>query len=53
MGKEIATLVDGVKNRGNYNINFSMEQYRLASGIYFCRLSAGKNMLTTKMILSK
>jgi hypothetical protein len=53
MGKEIATLVDGVKNRGSYNVNFSMEQYRLASGIYFCRLSAGKNMLTTKMILSK
>lgn len=53
MGKEIATLVDGVKNKGNYNINFSMERYHLASGIYFCRLSAGKNMLTTKMILSK
>lgn len=53
MGKEIANLFDGVKAKGNHNINFSMDQYHLASGIYFCRLSAGKNVVTTKMILSK
>lgn len=52
MGKEIATLVEGVKAKGDHNINFSMDQYHLASGIYFCRLSAGKNVVTTKMILS-
>lgn len=53
MGKEIVTLIDGVKTKGSYNVNFSMDQYHLASGIYFCRLSAGKNVVTTKMILSK
>lgn len=53
MGREIASLVDGVKAKGSYNVNFSMEQHHLASGIYFCRLSAGKNVVTTKMILSK
>jgi len=53
MGKEIATLVDGAKNKGSYNINFSMDQYHLSSGIYFCRMQSGKNITTTKMILSK
>jgi hypothetical protein len=53
MGKEVATLVDGSKTKGSYNINFSMDQYHLASGIYFCRMQAGKNVITTKMILSK
>ncbi len=53
MGKEIATLVDGAKNKGSYNISFSMDQYHLSSGIYFCRMQAGKNITTTKMILSK
>ena len=53
MGREIAALVDGVKTKGSYNINFSMDQYHLASGIYFCRLQAGKNVVTSKMILSK
>jgi hypothetical protein len=28
-------------------------QYHLASGIYIARFTAGENMLTTKMILSK
>ncbi len=53
MGKEIATLVDGAKNKGSYNISFSMDQYHLSSGIYFCRMQSGKNITTTKMILSK
>lgn len=53
MGKEITTLVDGVKSKGKYSFQFSMEHYHLSSGIYFCCLEAGKNIITTKLILSK
>jgi|GEM_PF-3087082 hypothetical protein len=53
MGREIATLVDENKEAGSYNVNFSMDKYRLSSGVYFCRMIAGKTMITNKMILSK
>jgi hypothetical protein len=53
MGREIATLVDENKEMGSYNVNFSMDKYRLSSGVYFCRMIAGKTMITNKMILSK
>ncbi len=53
MGREIATLVDENKEIGSYNVNFSMDKYRLSSGVYFCRMIAGKTMITNKMILSK
>jgi hypothetical protein len=53
MGREIATLVDENKESGSYNVNFSMDKYRLSSGVYFCRMIAGKTMITNKMILSK
>ncbi len=51
IGKEIATLVDGNKQPGNYTIKFNAEH--LPSGIYFYRLQAGDFSETKKMILTK
>lgn len=38
LGREVKTLVNEAKAAGRYDVNFSAE--RLASGIYFCRMSA-------------
>ncbi len=52
LGQKVATLVDGVQNPGTYAVNFNAA--RLASGVYFYRLSAGGDAyLTKKMILLK
>jgi len=52
IGEKIATLVNGVKDPGNYNIIF--ESSNLPSGIYFYRLLAnGNNVATKKMAILK
>ena len=61
LGNEVATLVNEVKPRGNYNVNFSSSGRfasagtvsNLPSGIYFYRLQAGSFIETKKMILLK
>jgi len=50
-GREVATLVDGRQNVGLYSIDFNASN--LASGIYFYRLQAGKNITQKKMVLLK
>ncbi len=50
-GKEIATLVNGHRNAGDYNTIFDASS--LASGVYFYRMQAGKYVNTGKMILMK
>ncbi len=50
-GKEIATLVDGQRNAGEYNTIFDAAS--LASGVYFYRMQAGNYVNTGKMILMK
>ena len=52
LGKEVATLVNGVKEAGSYNINFDAS--RFSSGVYFYNLitGSGKNYVK-KMILLK
>lgn len=51
LGKEISTLVNEIKEAGNYNIEFNGGGY--PSGIYFCRMQAGSFTETRKMILLK
>ena len=40
LGKEIAKLVNGEKDAGTYNAQFSTDNFQLSSGIYFYRLEA-------------
>lgn len=56
LGKEIATLINEVKQAGEYKIEFSPEP-GLASGIYFYKLSSfgpeGEQTKTLKMMYTK
>jgi hypothetical protein len=49
LGKEIAIIANGVKNSGNYSIEFDAS--KLTSGIYFYRLTTSKFAETKKMLL--
>ncbi len=51
LGNEIATLVNGYRIAGNYEIQFDAS--RLASGIYIYKLQAGSFTNTKKMVLLK
>ena len=51
LGKEVATVVNEVKNAGSYTIEFNGSS--LPSGTYFYRLEAGDYMDVKKMILLK
>lgn len=48
-GEEVATLVDGVRETGNYEINFDARG--LSSGVYFYTLSSGEFSQTKKLVL--
>ncbi|MBC8043433.1 MAG: alkaline phosphatase D family protein [Rhizobacter sp.] len=50
-GRKIATLVDGRKEAGVYNVVFNAS--RLSSGVYFYRLTAGAFSESKKMLLVK
>ena len=51
LGREIATLVDENRSAGNYAADWNASGF--ASGVYFCRLTAGGFSSTKKMILMK
>lgn len=51
LGKEIATLVNGEKPIGSYEIEFNATG--LPSGVYFYRIQAGDFVETKKMVLMK
>ncbi len=51
LGREVATLADGVERPGNYVVHF--DGSKLASGVYFYRLVAGRHVITRKMVLVK
>lgn len=55
-GRRIRTLVNGPQPAGRYSVEWTGQDNsgrRVASGIYFCRLSAGKETLTRKMVLMR
>jgi predicted acyl esterase len=49
LGREVARLVDEVKLAGEYEARF--DGRGLASGVYLCRLRAGKNVRSRSMVL--
>lgn len=51
VGREIATLVDEVKSPGSYVATFNA--VNLSSGMYLCRLQAGRSTLVNKLMLVK
>ncbi len=51
LGREVATLVDGFKEAGYYEVNFDATQ--LTSGVYFYKLKSGTYTSVKKMLLAK
>ncbi|MDH7605113.1 MAG: T9SS type A sorting domain-containing protein [Melioribacter sp.] len=51
LGREIQTLVDEVKEPGNYKVEFNAS--KLSSGVYFYTLQTEGNFFVKKMILMK
>jgi len=51
IGKEVAVLLDGVKNAGSYEVKF--DAANLSSGIYFYKLETDNSSITKKMLLVK
>jgi hypothetical protein len=51
LGREVATLVDEIKQAGEYKVTW--DAAKMASGIYFYRLQAGAFVETKKMMLIK
>ena len=49
LGREVAVLVDGIQTPGEHRIMFDAR--RLASGMYFYRLSAGGQIAVKRMVL--
>jgi uncharacterized protein (DUF362 family) len=49
LGRKVATLLDGRKEAGSYEVAF--DGTGLASGVYFYRLTAGEYSVTKKMVL--
>lgn len=51
LGREVASLVNEVKEQGSYSVNF--DAAKLASGTYVYKLTAGNFVETKKMVLLK
>jgi len=51
LGQEVATLVNGVKNAGVYQVNFDASQ--LSTGMYIYQIQAGSFVTSKKMMLLK
>jgi hypothetical protein len=53
LGNEVATLVNEEKAPGSYNVQFTMNNLQLSSGIYFYQLKASDFVQTKKMAIIK
>jgi Secretion system C-terminal sorting domain len=51
LGREVSTLVNGVKEAGSYTVQF--EGSGLPTGVYFCRMQAGEFVQTRRLVLVK
>ena len=50
-GKKVATVLNGQKQAGPHQVNFSAKD--LATGVYFYRLQSGEYMSTRKLVVVK
>ena len=53
LGREVVTLVNEIKKPGEYLIPFSINQYPLASGVYFYKLQTEEFSDVKRMIIIK
>ena len=55
LGNEVATLVDGYKPAGSYEVEFqsTVGSQQLASGVYYYQLRVGSFVQSKKMIMLK
>ncbi len=51
LGRIAAQLVNQYQENGSHTVRFDGSAF--ASGVYFCRLAAGRNVATTKIVLIK
>ena len=51
LGRKIKTLVSGIYTAGIYEYYLNAE--KMESGVYYCRMTAGDNILVNKMVLLK
>jgi subtilisin family serine protease len=51
LGREVATLINGVKPAGSYSVSFNGSS--LSSGVYFYRMKSGSFITTKKMMVLK
>jgi hypothetical protein len=51
LGREVATLVDGVLGSGRHSVEWHAESF--ASGVYCCRMTAGEFTEAVKIVLLK
>jgi len=50
-GKYVATLIDAVKNEGNYILTINKDLYGLQSGAYLVKFRAGEYEEVKKIII--
>ncbi len=53
LGREVATLINEYQQAGSYNSKFSILNYKLATGVYFCKMSSANYTSSIKMIIMK
>lgn len=53
LGREITTLVNELKQVGEYEIEFDVTKYNLSSGVYFYQLRSGEFVSAKKFVLAK
>ncbi len=53
LGNEIATLVNQNQSPGKYSVEFDTSKYKLPSGVYIYKLTAGDFTQSRKMLLTK
>ncbi len=52
-GRLVKTLIDEVRNAGEYSVEFVSGVGNISSGVYFYQMEAGKTRLTRKMVVLK